>query len=99
MVNSTSGKLVSVTIPGRIDIMHDAFSECNYITDLYLPDMEINEIRYAVQPCSSWGLGDTYNPETGGSQYREVTIHCSDGEAKQDEEGEWEYPDDAENEN
>ena len=41
MVNRTPGKLVSMTIPGHVAIMLNAFNDCQYITDLYLPDMGI----------------------------------------------------------
>ena len=44
MVNRTQGKLVSVTIPGQVGIMRDAFTDCQYITDLYLPDMGISDV-------------------------------------------------------
>ena len=93
MVNKIYGRLVHVTIPGNVEILYGAFAECNYITDLYLPDMEIDDVRYTDPACNSWDLGVSYNPETEESQYREITIHCSDGTIVQDTSGNWtNYP-------
>jgi hypothetical protein len=91
MVNRTQGKLVSVTIPGHVGIMLNAFNDCQYITDLYLPDMGISDVSYDQEDqgaYNGWGLGEDYD-SNGENVYREVTIHCSDGTIEHDTSGNW----------